>query len=473
MKISNDIYYVGVNDYDITLFEGQYPVKNGMCYNSYVIMDEKIAIMDSVDRMGKDAWINQINDVLNGQQPTYLIVQHMEPDHSANIMELLKIYPETIVVGNNQINDVLNGQQPTYLIVQHMEPDHSANIMELLKIYPETIVVGNVQTFNMMQQFFHTTITNKLVVKDGDELTLGKHTLKFLFAPMVHWPEVMMSYDTCDKVLFSADGFGKFVKDGDELTLGKHTLKFLFAPMVHWPEVMMSYDTCDKVLFSADGFGKFGIYDADEPWEDEARRYYIGICGKYGMQVSNLLKKASNYEINAIAPLHGPVLSENLAHYIKLYLTWANYEVETPGTVIAYSSVYGNTKQAALYLAEQLRKVCENDVITYDLNTADISEVTADAFRYSNLVLASITYNATVFPSMKQFIDHLTERNYQKRNIALIENGSWAPLANKVMKDMFANSKNINILGEVSFKSSLTSGDEFTLAQLAANIVNG
>lgn len=383
MKISNDIYYVGVNDYDITLFEGQYPVKNGMCYNSYVIMDEKIAIMDSVDRMGKDSWLNQINDVLNGQQPTYLIVQHMEPDHSANIMELLKIYPETIVV-------------------------------------------GNVQTFNMMQQFFHTTITNKLVVKDGDELTLGKHTLKFLF-----------------------------------------------APMVHWPEVMMSYDTCDKVLFSADGFGKFGIYDADEPWEDEARRYYIGICGKYGMQVSNLLKKASNYEINAIAPLHGPVLSENLAHYIKLYLTWANYEVETPGTVIAYSSVYGNTKQAALYLAEQLRKVCENDVITYDLNTADISEATADAFRYSNLVLASITYNATVFPSMKQFIDHLTERNYQKRNIALIENGSWAPLANKVMKDMFANSKNINILGEVSFKSSLTSGDEFTLAQLAANIVNG
>ena len=383
MKISNDIYYVGVNDYDITLFEGQYPVKNGMCYNSYVIMDEKIAIMDSVDRMGKDSWLNQINDVLNGQQPTYLIVQHMEPDHSANIMELLKIYPETIVV-------------------------------------------GNIQTFNMMQQFFHTTITNKLVVKDGDELTLGKHTLKFLF-----------------------------------------------APMVHWPEVMMSYDTCDKVLFSADGFGKFGIYDADEPWEDEARRYYIGICGKYGMQVSNLLKKASNYEINAIAPLHGPVLSENLAHYIKLYLTWANYEVETPGTVIAYSSVYGNTKQAALYLAEQLRKVCENDVITYDLNTADISEVTADAFRYSNLVLASITYNATVFPSMKQFIDHLTERNYQKRNIAFIENGSWAPLANKVMKDMFANSKNINILGEVSFKSSLTSGDEFTLAQLAANIVNG
>ena len=383
MKISNDIYYVGVNDYDITLFEGQYPVKNGMCYNSYVIMDEKIAIMDSVDRMGKDSWLNQINDVLNGQQPTYLIVQHMEPDHSANIMELLKIYPETIVV-------------------------------------------GNIQTFNMMQQFFHTTITNKLVVKDGDELTLGKHTLKFLF-----------------------------------------------APMVHWPEVMMSYDTCDKVLFSADGFGRFGIYDADEPWEDEARRYYIGICGKYGMQVSNLLKKASNYEINAIAPLHGPVLSENLAHYIKLYLTWANYEVETPGTVIAYSSVYGNTKQAALYLAEQLRKVCENDVITYDLNTADISEVTADAFRYSNLVLASITYNATVFPSMKQFIDHLTERNYQKRNIALIENGSWAPLANKVMKDMFANSKNINILGEVSFKSSLTSGDEFTLAQLAANIVNG
>ena len=383
MKISNDIYYVGVNDYDITLFEGQYPVKNGMCYNSYVIMDEKIAIMDSVDRMGKDSWLNQINDVLNGQQPTYLIVQHMEPDHSANIMELLKIYPETIVV-------------------------------------------GNIQTFNMMQQFFHTTITNKLVVKDGDELTLGKHTLKFLF-----------------------------------------------APMVHWPEVMMSYDTCDKVLFSADGFGKFGIYDADEPWEEEARRYYIGICGKYGMQVSNLLKKASNYEINAIAPLHGPVLSENLAHYIKLYLTWANYEVETPGTVIAYSSVYGNTKQAALYLAEQLRKVYENDVITYDLNTADISEVTADAFRYSNLVLASITYNATVFPSMKQFIDHLTERNYQKRNIAFIENGSWAPLANKVMKDMFANSKNINILGEVSFKSSLTSGDEFTLAQLAANIVNG
>ena len=383
MKISNDIYYVGVNDYDITLFEGQYPVKNGMCYNSYVIMDEKIAIMDSVDRMGKDSWLNQINDVLNGQQPTYLIVQHMEPDHSANIMELLKIYPETIVV-------------------------------------------GNVQTFNMMQQFFHTTITNKLVVKDGDELTLGKHTLKFLF-----------------------------------------------APMVHWPEVMMSYDTCDKVLFSADGFGKFGIYDADEPWEEEARRYYIGICGKYGMQVSNLLKKSSNYEINAIAPLHGPVLSENLAHYIKLYLTWANYEVETPGTVIAYSSVYGNTKQAALYLAEQLRKVYENDVIMYDLNTADISKVTADAFRYSNLVLASITYNATVFPSMKQFIDHLTERNYQKRNIALIENGSWAPLANKVMKDMFANSKNINILGEVSFKSSLTSGDEFTLAQIAANIVNG
>ena len=377
MKVTNDIYYVGVNDYDTTLFEGQYIVKNGMCYNSYIIMDDKIAIMDSVDIMGKDMWLNNIKEVLGDLKPDYLIIQHMEPDHSANIMELLKVYPDTTLV-------------------------------------------GNLQSFNMIKQFFHTDITNKLIVKDNDTLNLGHHNLKFIFAPMVHWPEVMMTYD-------------------------EH----------------------DKVLFTADGFGKFGANDVCEDWDDEARRYYIGICGKYGLQVNNLLKKASNYEIEHLCPLHGPVLSDNLAHYIKQYMTWSTYGVEKEGIVIAYSSVYGNTKKACEILAKELKEIYDGDIVMYDLSYSDISYVVSDCFKYSKLVLASITYNAGVFPHMHELINHLTERNYQKRQIALIENGSWAPLANKTMKDMLKCSKDLELIDEISIKSSLDEETMISLNKLA------
>ncbi|MDE5620950.1 MAG: MBL fold metallo-hydrolase [Ruminococcus sp.] len=367
MKITEDIFYVGVNDHEIDLFEGQYVVPNGMAYNSYVIMDEKIAVMDTVDADFSEEWLNNINNVLNGRTPDYLIVQHMEPDHSANIMNFIKAYPETVVV-------------------------------------------GNAKTFTMMANFFENTDSvNKLVVKENDTLSLGRHQLSFIF-----------------------------------------------APMVHWPEVMFTYDSTDKVLFSADAFGKFGALDTDEDWACEARRYYFGIVGKYGTQVQTVLKKASALDIQIICALHGPVLTENLGYYIGLYSTWSSYGVESEGVMIAYTSVYGNTKKACEILADKLREKNCPKVVLCDLAREDMAEAVEDAFRYGKLVLASPTYNADVFPFMKRFIHEITERNYQNRTIGIIENGSWAVTAGKVMKEMFAKSKNITWLeNTVTVKSSV------------------
>ena len=353
-KVTKDIFYVGVNDHIVDLFEGQYVVPNGMSYNSYIIKDEKIAVMDTVDKNFTHEWLDNIKDVLGADKPDYLVVQHMEPDHSANIMNFLKAYPDAVVV-------------------------------------------GNVKTFKMMEQFFNTKFENKLVVADGESLSLGKHTLTFVFAPMVHWPEVMVTYD--------------------------------------------SYD---KVLFSADGFGKFGALDVEEDWACEARRYYIGIVGKYGVQVQNLLKKAATLDIQTICPLHGPILKDNLGYYINLYDIWSKYEVESEGIVIAYTSIYGNTKNAVMALAEKLKLNGCPKVVVNDLARCDMAEAVEDAFRYEKLVLATTTYNAEIFPFMREFINHLVERNYQNRTVAFIENGSWAPTAMKVMKKMFENSKNIN-----------------------------
>ena len=353
-KVTKDIFYVGVNDHIVDLFEGQYVVPNGMSYNSYIIKDEKIAVMDTVDKNFTHEWLDNIKDVLGADKPDYLVVQHMEPDHSANIMNFLKAYPDAVVV-------------------------------------------GNVKTFKMMEQFFNTKFENKLVVADGESLSLGKHTLTFVFAPMVHWPEVMVTYD--------------------------------------------SYD---KVLFSADGFGKFGALDVEEDWACEARRYYIGIVGKYGVQVQNLLKKAATLDIQTICPLHGPILKDNLGYYINLYDIWSKYEVESEGIVIAYTSIYGNTKNAVMTLAEKLKLNGCPKVVVNDLARCDMAEAVEDAFRYEKLVLATTTYNAEIFPFMREFINHLVERNYQNRTVAFIENGSWAPTAMKVMKKMFENSKNIN-----------------------------
>jgi flavorubredoxin/flavin reductase (DIM6/NTAB) family NADH-FMN oxidoreductase RutF len=355
MKITNDILYVGVNDRQVDLFEGQYKVPNGMCYNSYVIMDEKIAVMDTVDANFTHEWLDNIQNVIGGKAPDYLIVQHMEPDHSANIMNFMKAYPNATVV-------------------------------------------SSAKAFAMMQNFFGTDFADKRIV----------------------------------------------VGEGDTLSLGAHTLTFVTAPMVHWPEVIVTYDSKDKVLFSADGFGKFGALDADEPWADEARRYYIGIVGKYGAQVQALLKKAAGLDIEKICPLHGPVLTENLGYYLNLYNIWSSYQPEEEGIVLAYTSVYGNTKKAALSLAEKFKNAGCPNVIVYDLARCDMSEAVADAFRYSKLVLATTTYNAGIFPFMREFIDHLIEHNYQKRTVALIENGSWAPLAAKVMKSMLEKCKGIS-----------------------------
>ena len=353
MKITNDIIYVGVNDHEIDLFEGQYTVPNGMAYNSYVIMDEKIAVLDTVDANFTHQWLDNLSEAL----------------------------------GN---------KKPDYLIVQHMEPDHSANIENFMKVYPDAKIVANAKTFVMINQFFDMDITDKVEVKDGETLSLGKH----------------------------------------ELT-------FVFAPMVHWPEVMMTYDSFEKVLFSADGFGKFGALDVDEPWACEARRYYFGIVGKYGSQVQAVLKKASGLEIKIICPLHGPVLSENLSYFLNLYDTWSSYGVETEGIMIAYTSVYGNTKKAVNLLAEKLKQKGAPKVVVCDLARTDMAENVEDAFRYGKLVLATTTYNADIFPYMREFIENLTERNYQKRTIAFIENGTWAPLAAKIMKKHFENSKDI------------------------------
>ena len=358
-KINNDLYYVGVNDHKIDLFEGQYDVPNGMAYNSYVIKDELIAIMDTVDIKFFDEWMNNIKEVLKGEQPTYLIIQHMEPDHSANIMRFLAEYPKTFVVGNQK-------------------------------------------TFKMIEQFFHQDIEHKLVVNDGSTLNLGKHNLTFVFAPMVHWPEVMVTYD-------------------EE----------------------------NKVLFSADGFGKFGALDVDEDWACEARRYYFGIVGKYGAQVQALLKKAANLDIKMICPLHGPVLKENLGYYLGLYNTWSSYQVETEGVAIFYTSVYGHTKEAVDYLVKKLEENNTPKIAVTDLAREDMAEAVEDAFRYGKIVLATTTYNASIFPFMNEFINHLVERNYQNRKIAIIENGTWAPMAAKVIKEKFAQSKNLTFIDPV------------------------
>ena len=353
MFITDTVKYVGVNDHEVDLFEGQYIVPNGMSYNSYVILDEKVAVMDTVD-------------------------QHFGQEWLANIRE------------------VLGDKQPDYLVVQHMEPDHSANIDLFLNTYPNATVVSSMKAFVMMQGFFGTDYADRRIV----------------------------------------------VGEGDTLNLGKHVLTFVTAPMVHWPEVIVSYDSCDKVLFSADGFGKFGALDADEPWDCEARRYYIGIVGKYGAQVQALLKKAATLDIAIICPLHGPILTENLGHYLNKYDIWSSYAVEDEGVVIAYTSVYGHTKAAALLLAEKLEAKGVK-VSVHDLARTDMAEAVEDAFRYSKLVLATTTYNGDVFPFMKEYIHHLTERSYKNRTVAFMENGSWAPVAAKVMAKMLEGSKNL------------------------------
>jgi len=354
MNISESVFYVGVNDHDIDLFEGQYIVPNGMAYNSYVIVDEKIAVLDTVDARFVHTWLDNIQNVLGGRKPDYLIVQHMEPDHSANILNFTKTYPDAKIV-------------------------------------------SSAKAFPMMKNFFGVDFSEKKIV----------------------------------------------VGDGDTLSLGQRTLTFITAPMVHWPEVIVTYDAKDKILFSADGFGKFGALDAEEDWACEARRYYIGIVGKYGAQVQNLLNKAASLDIQTICPLHGPVLTENLGYYLDLYNTWSSYQPESEGVVIAYTSVYGNTKKAVMLLAEKLRANGCPKVVVNDLARCDMAEAVEDAFRYNKLVLATTTYNADIFPFMRTFIDHLTERNFQNRTVAFIENGSWAPLAAKVMRSMLEKSKNI------------------------------
>lgn len=382
MNITKDIKYIGVNDHDIDLFEGQYVVENGMAYNSYVIVDDKIAVMDTVDARFRHEWLDNLADVLDGRKPDYLIVQHMEPDHSANVMSFVAAYPEVKVV-------------------------------------------ASAKAFAMMGQFF------------GDEL--GERQI--------------------------------VISEGSTLELGKHTLNFVAAPMVHWPEVMVTYDSYDKVLFSADGFGKFGALDADEDWACEARRYYFGIVGKYGVQVQKLLQKASKLDIEKICPLHGPILTENLGYYLGLYNTWSSYAVESEGIVIAYTSVYGNTKKAVEILADKLRANGCPKVVVNDLARCDMAEAVEDAFRYGKLVLTTTTYNADIFPFMRTFIESLTEREYKNRTVAFIENGTWAPLAAKIMKGMFEKSKNINFVEPVvHIRSALNAASTAELDELSKEL---
>lgn len=387
-KIANEIYYIGVNDHEIDLFEGQYDVPNGMAYNSYIILDEKIAVFDTVDGNFTDQWLENISNTLEGRKPDYLIVQHMEPDHSANILNFIKAYPEAVIV-------------------------------------------GNAKTFAMMSAYF----------EDIDSLITDKKLE---------------------------------VKDGDTLSLGRHELTFVFAPMVHWPEVMFTYDSAEKVLFSADAFGKFGALDADEDWACEARRYYFGIVGKYGVQVQAVLKKASALDIQTICPLHGPVLSENLEYYLGLYNTWSSYGIESEGVMIAYTSVYGNTKKAAELLKDKLLEKGCPKVVFCDLAREDMAEAVEDAFRYGKLVLATTTYNADIFPFMKHFIQDLIERNYQNRTIGLIENGSWAITAGKTMKAMFEKSKNITWLDTtVSVKAGVKAENIAQIEAMADELMKG
>lgn len=382
MEITNDIKYVGVNDHKIDLFEGQYKVPNGMAYNSYVIVDEKIAVMDTVDQNFTDEWLNNIKNVLGDKNPDYLIVQHMEPDHSANI-------------------DIF------------------------LEKYKNVTIVSSEKAFAMMENYFSKSYEDRRIV----------------------------------------------IKEGDKLELGKHTLSFVAAPMVHWPEVMMTYDEYERALFSADGFGKFGALDVNEDWVDEARRYYIGIVGKYGKQVQAVLKKAETLPIMMILPLHGPMLYKNLSYYINLYKTWSSYDVEKDGVLVCYTSVYGHTKKAVELLVEQLKQNNVPDIKVHDLARCDMSEAVADGFAYKNIVLATTTYNADIYPFMKEYIQHLTERNFQNRNIGLIENGSWAPLAAKTMKDMLSKQPNINFIEPVvHIKSSVNETNIEEIKKLAHNI---
>ena len=381
MFISEDIKYVGVNDHDIDLFEGQYIVPNGISYNSYVIIDEKIAVMDSVDARFADEWLSNIKNTLGDRKPDYLVVQHMEPDHSANIVSFVKTYPEAKIV-------------------------------------------SSVKAFLMMKQFFGIDFKDKQIV----------------------------------------------VGEGDTLSLGKHNLTFITAPMVHWPEVIVTYDETDKVLFSADGFGKFGALDMDEEWACEARRYYIGIVGKYGAHVQALLKKAGSLDIKTICPLHGPVLTENLGYYINLYDIWSSYKTESEGIVIAYTSIYGNTKKAVELLAEKLEGKGQK-VVVNDLARCDMAEAVEDAFRYGKIVLATTTYNNDIFPFMREFINHLTERNFQNKTVGIIENGTWAPIAAKVMKSMLENSKNLIFTDTtVKIMSALSEESEKQLESLAEEL---
>lgn len=379
MEITKDIRYIGVNDHDIDLFEGQYVVENGMAYNSYAVVDDKIAIFDTVDARFTDTWMKNLEEVLGTRKPDYLIIQHMEPDHSANIAKFMDKYAETTIV-------------------------------------------SSVKAFAMMKQFFGTDFADRQLV----------------------------------------------VKEGDSLELGTHTLHFIAAPMVHWPEVIVTYDSCDKVLFSADGFGKFGALDVEEDWACEARRYYIGIVGKYGGQVQNLLKKAADLDIEIICPLHGPMLKENLNYYLDLYNTWSSYGVESEGVVIAYTSVYGNTRKAVESLAGQLKEKGCPEVVVYDLARCDMAEAVEDAFRYGRLVLATTTYNGDIFPFMKTFIDHLTERNFQNRLVGFVENGSWAPMAAKTMKKMLDGCKNLTLAEPVvTIRSALNEESTSQLSALA------
>ena len=379
MYITNDIRYIGVNDHDVDLFEGQYVVPNGIAYNSYVILDEKIAVMDTVDQNFTHPWLDNLAAVLQGRTPDYLIVQHMEPDHAANVDKFLQLYPSATVV-------------------------------------------ASAKAFSMMRGFFGTDYADRRFV----------------------------------------------VGEGDTLSLGKHTLAFVAAPMVHWPEVIVTYDVHDKVLFSADGFGKFGALDVQEPWEDEARRYFIGIVGKYGPQVQALLKKAATLDIQKICPLHGPVLTENLGHYLNLYDIWSGYKVESEGIVVAYTSVYGNTKAAAELLAERLKAKGAPRVVVHDLARCDMAEAVADAFRYGKLVLATTTYNADIFPQMKTFLHALTERRFQNRTVGLIENGSWAPMAAKIMKNILSEGKDLRFADTtVTVRSALNDESRQQLEALA------
>ena len=382
MEITKDIHYIGVNDRDIDLFEGQFSVENGMAYNSYVIMDDKIAVMDTVESDFGGEWLQNLQNILGTRTPDYLVVQHMEPDHSSNI-------------------DIF------------------------AKTYPEAVILASAPAFTMMRQFFGTDYADRQQI----------------------------------------------IKEGDTLSLGTHTLQFIAAPMVHWPEVMVTYDSHDKVLFSADGFGKFGTLDTDEDWACEARRYYFGIVGRFGMQVQNLLKKAAALDIQTICPLHGPVLKENLEYYVNLYQTWSSYGVESEGVMIAYTSVYGNTKAAAGLLAEKLTEKGCPKVVVADLAREDMAECVEDAFRYGKLVLATTTYNAGIFPYMREFIDELVERNYQNRMIALMENGSWAPMAAKTMRAKLENCKDITFAETaVQIRSAMSDENKAQIEALAAEL---